>query len=95
MKDLHRQRVLERAGWTFWRCWGSSFIRDPEACMADLFQTLERLEIEPLGAVDLDLNEIVEYREVTAFPPSEAGGDESEADAPIEPPSDTEATGSS
>jgi very-short-patch-repair endonuclease len=24
MEDLHRQRVLERAGWTFWRCWGST-----------------------------------------------------------------------
>lgn len=64
LEDLHRQRTLERAGWTFWRCWGASFIRDPDACMADLFRTLERLGIEPVGAVDVDLSEVVEYREV-------------------------------
>lgn len=64
MQDLHRQRTLERAGWTFWRCWGSSFIRDPDECMADLFRTLERLGIERVGGEGLDLSEIVEYREV-------------------------------
>jgi len=66
MEDLHRQRTLERAGWTFWRCWGSSFIRDPDACMTDLFRMLESLGIEPVGAADVDLSEVVEYREVGA-----------------------------
>jgi very-short-patch-repair endonuclease len=46
MEDLHRQRALERAGWTFWRCWGSSFLRDPEACMADLSRKLNEMGIE-------------------------------------------------
>jgi superfamily I DNA and/or RNA helicase len=64
MRDLFRQRTLERAGWTFWRCWGSSFIQDPDACMQDLFNTLKKLEIEPLGSSDIDLSEIVHYREV-------------------------------
>lgn len=64
LEDLHRQRTLERAGWTFWRCWGSSFTRDPDACMSDLIGTLERLRIEPVGAASVDLSEIVEYREV-------------------------------
>lgn len=64
LEDLHRQRTLERAGWTFWRCWGSSFIREPETCMADLFRTLKALGIEPIGAEDIDLTTIVEYREV-------------------------------
>jgi very-short-patch-repair endonuclease len=50
--DMRRQRVLERVGWRFWRCWASSFILDPDACMADLFTTLELLEIYPLGESD-------------------------------------------
>jgi very-short-patch-repair endonuclease len=64
LDDLHRQRTLERAGWTFWRCWGSSFTRDPKTCMTDLLQTLDRLGVEPVGADDIDFSEIVEYREV-------------------------------
>lgn len=45
--DMARQRVLERVGWKFWRCWASSFTVDPDGCMADLFDTLERLNIRP------------------------------------------------
>ena len=40
MEDMQRQRTLERAGWTFWRCWGSSFIRDSDSCIADLTSNL-------------------------------------------------------
>jgi very-short-patch-repair endonuclease len=29
LDDLSRQRTLERVGWTFWRCWGSSFLPIP------------------------------------------------------------------
>jgi very-short-patch-repair endonuclease/transcription elongation GreA/GreB family factor len=50
--DMQRQRVLERVGWRFWRCWSSSFTLDPDGCMADLFATLERLEILPIGESD-------------------------------------------
>lgn len=64
MADLHRQRTLERAGWTFWRCWGSSFYRDSDACMADLFATLEHHGITAIGGMDADLTDVVEYREV-------------------------------
>lgn len=48
--DMRRQRILERVGWRFWRCWASSFALDPDACMADLIATLARMEIEPAGA---------------------------------------------
>jgi hypothetical protein len=48
--DMRRQRILERVGWRFWRCWASSFILDPDGCMLDLFTTLERLGIQPGGA---------------------------------------------
>ena len=44
---MRRQRILERVGWRFWRCWASSFVLDPDGCMADLFATLHRLSIEP------------------------------------------------
>jgi very-short-patch-repair endonuclease len=64
MEDLQRQRTLERAGWTFWRCWGSSFLRDPDSCMADLFAVLKSHGIEAIGGLDADLSDVVEYREV-------------------------------
>ena len=47
--DIRRQKMLERLGWTFWRCWGSSWYVDLEGCLADLLDTLTRLGIEPLG----------------------------------------------
>jgi transcription elongation GreA/GreB family factor len=47
--DMRRQRVLERVGWRFWRCWSSSFTLDPDGCMADLLATLDRLSIGPLS----------------------------------------------
>jgi very-short-patch-repair endonuclease len=65
LEDLHRQRTLERAGWKFWRCWASSFIRDPDSCMLDLFATLENVGIGQIGGEGLDLSEVVEYREVS------------------------------
>lgn len=62
--DMARQRVLERAGWTFWRCFASSFVRRREAMVLDLLQTLERLGIEPIGSETIDSTVWVEYREV-------------------------------
>jgi very-short-patch-repair endonuclease len=47
--DMNRQRILERVGWTFWRCFGSNFSLDPEGVLDDLIQTLDRLEIKPVG----------------------------------------------
>jgi very-short-patch-repair endonuclease len=50
--DMRRQRVLERVGWRFWRCFASSFYRDTEAVVADLVETLTRMGIEPLGKTE-------------------------------------------
>lgn len=47
--DLHRQRALERMGWTFWRCWGSHWLADREGCLQELLDTLTSLGIEPIG----------------------------------------------
>jgi very-short-patch-repair endonuclease len=64
LADIARQRVLERAGWIFWRCWGSSFTRDRDGCLRDLYAALHERGIEPIGAAEIDLTGITEYREV-------------------------------
>jgi len=48
--DMRRQRVLERAGWVFWRCFASNFVRRRQALISDLFRTLTEHGIEPMGA---------------------------------------------
>ncbi|WP_323012490.1 AAA domain-containing protein [Castellaniella sp.] len=65
--DMIRQRVLERAGWTFWRCFASSFVRRREEVFTDLLQNLERLGIEPLGAESVDSTVWVHTKEVDPF----------------------------
>lgn len=47
MDDWQRQRTMERVGWKFWRCWGSSYSLDPDGCIADLVNTLEGMKIFP------------------------------------------------
>ena len=65
--DMARQRVLERAGWTFWRCFASSFVRRREAVVGDLLQTLVRLGIDPLGSESVDNTVWVHAKEVDPF----------------------------
>ena len=62
--DMVRQRVLERAGWTFWRCFASSFVRRRPEVISDLMQTLEKLGIEPVGAESVDNTVWVASKEV-------------------------------
>ncbi|RJQ46748.1 MAG: DUF559 domain-containing protein [Nitrospiraceae bacterium] len=45
--DMHRQRILERCGWTFWRIRGSEYYRNPEKAMISLWQKLDTLGIKP------------------------------------------------
>jgi very-short-patch-repair endonuclease len=65
--DMARQRVLERAGWTFWRCFASSFVRRRQEVLSDLFSALDRLSIEPLGAESVDNTVWVHYKEVDPY----------------------------
>jgi very-short-patch-repair endonuclease len=51
--DLDRERELKRAGWRFWRVRESEFGYDPDAALATLWQTLERLDIRPYDAAEL------------------------------------------
>lgn len=46
--DMRRQRVLERVGWRFWRCFASSFYHDHDRTVGDLLETLSRMGIEPI-----------------------------------------------
>ena len=62
MDDIHRQRLLERAGWKFWRCWGSSFARDKTACIKDLVDALEEQGIKAIGNEEVDFSGLVEFR---------------------------------
>ena len=50
--DTTRQRVLERAGWTFWRCFASTWILRKDEVFAELLERLTALGIEPIGAID-------------------------------------------
>lgn len=65
--DMARQRVLERAGWTFWRCFASSFARRRSEVLDDLWSTLAGLGIEPLGADFVDNTAWVETRDADPF----------------------------
>jgi very-short-patch-repair endonuclease len=65
--DMARQRVLERAGWTFWRCFASSFVRRRDEVMNELCATLERLGIEPLGSDSVDNTVWTHTKEVDPF----------------------------
>ena len=48
--DMRRQRVLERAGWVFWRCFSSTFVRRRQAMVQDVLRSLKERGIEPIGA---------------------------------------------
>jgi very-short-patch-repair endonuclease len=50
LDDYRRQLALERLGWRFWRCWGSSWTLSPGSCLAELEALLRSLGIVPLGA---------------------------------------------
>ena len=67
-EDMARQRVLERARWTFWRCFASNFLRGRTAVLEDLFTTMRNLGIEPLGSDGIDNTVWVYSKEVDPTP---------------------------
>jgi very-short-patch-repair endonuclease len=50
--DMNRQRVLERAGWTFWRCFASTWSLRKDEVLEELLDRLSAMGIEPLGALE-------------------------------------------
>ncbi len=71
LDTMAKQRLLERAGWSFWRCWAASWMRDPDGCLDDLIDTLAAAEIRPLRGrrKDQGLDQLVEFRNVTSVRP--------------------------
>jgi len=61
--DMRRQRILERVGWTFWRCFGSDYMIDTEGVFSDLVATLDRHGIKPIGHAD-EPHRFTEHRKV-------------------------------
>jgi very-short-patch-repair endonuclease len=62
--DMSRQRVLERAGWVFWRCFASEWSMDKDKVFGELVARLDAMGIEPLGALDR-IPSLVERRPYT------------------------------
>jgi very-short-patch-repair endonuclease len=50
--DMNRQRVLERAGWVFWRCFASTWALRKDEVLGELLDRLTAMGIGPLGAID-------------------------------------------
>lgn len=71
--DMARQRMLERAGWTVWRCFASRFVRDRDGVTAELLAELKRLGIEPSGTDDTPLSRFTEQRRWRAVYEEEEG----------------------
>lgn len=66
-EDMARQRILERAGWTFWRCFASTFIRHKKDVLEDLIKTLADKGIEAIGVEGAPRSVHTEHRRVTSF----------------------------
>jgi very-short-patch-repair endonuclease len=65
--DMDRQRELERAGWVFWRCFASAFLRRRKDVMDDLLRTLSERGIDPIGAEGAPRSVHTEHRMVEAL----------------------------
>ena len=72
--DMYRQRVLERAGWAFWRCYASEFIRRKSEMVADLLVTLAARGIEAIGASGARQSAHTELRIFNSAPASTQTG---------------------
>lgn len=60
-KDMQRQATLERAGWTFWRVFGSQWYSAKEHFWLQLQDTLTDLGINPIGGSAVE-GDFTEYR---------------------------------
>lgn len=59
--DMRRQRILERAGWRFWRSFASTFVMHRAEVVADLLKTLDKRGITPIGNHDSVSSRFVEH----------------------------------
>lgn len=83
--DMRRQRILERAGWRFWRSFASTFVMHREDVVRDLLATLEAMDIHPTNG-DRAIKSIhTELREVAAFKSTEKPEYEVDGNTPLAP----------
>lgn len=93
--DLARQQTLERAGMEFWRVRGSTFTRDPDAALSDLWTTLDRRGVypegdprnyapSPEGVTDVLATSVLTEGQPTEISPEAAERAENAAHEPIE-----------
>lgn len=59
--DMTRQRALERAGWTFWRCFASSWSIERENMVMSLKDKLDAMSIKPTHGM-ISLIQDVEHK---------------------------------
>ena len=64
--DMHRQRILERVGWIFWRCFASTWVRRRSEMIEELIRSLEEHGIQPVGSEFAPRSIHCEQRVVTA-----------------------------
>jgi len=84
--DMRRQRILERAGWRFWRSFASTFVMHRADVVKDLIATLNAMDIHPTTGESTMKTMHSEAREVYAFPPdAEAGVPSVEIELPEVP----------
>lgn len=101
--DMARQRVLERAGWVFWRCFASTWSLQKDEVFAELLSRLQAMGIEPIGAMER-VPSLVEKRSWTRSDGEGYGADDPAAyvledaivqanheDAPAASPTETDA----
>ena len=62
--DMNRQRILERAGWVFWREFASVFVRRRATVVEDLLNTLGARGIEPSTGENIPKSVHSEFRRV-------------------------------
>jgi len=88
--DMQRQRVLERAGWVFWRCFASAFVRRRKDMLDDLVKTLAERGIEPMGTEGAPRSVHTEHRVVSSVsrPASQADAWPAEDPVGVEPPTE-------
>ncbi|HEX9927845.1 MAG TPA: AAA domain-containing protein [Pyrinomonadaceae bacterium] len=60
--DMRRQRILERAGWRFWRCFASTFVMYRTEVTEELIRTLSERGIKPTGHNYNGISRYVEHR---------------------------------
>lgn len=66
VEDMDRQRVLERAGWTFWRSFASAFVRRRNSVMKELLNALTDNGVEAIGGDRAPRSLHSEFRRITA-----------------------------